>query len=504
MLLLTTAALTISGTAFAEKKPNIVLIYADDMGYGDISYMGEKSKIPTHNIDRLAQEGVVFTDAHTSSSVSTPSRYGLLTGRYNWRSTLKRGVVNGYSKSLIPQGRATLASMLRSQGYTTAGIGKWHLGWDWNNVDAGIDKVDYTKPIENGPTTHGFDYWYGICASLDMPPYVYVENDRSTQLPNRITSNKGMGFWRKGPTASDFIHEEVLPNVTQRACKYILEKAKEKQPYFLYLPLPAPHTPILPTSEFRGKSGLNAYGDFVMMVDAMVGRVMKAVEESGEEKNTIIVFSTDNGCSPEAHIGELQQKGHYPSNVFRGFKADLYDGGHRVPLIFKWPQKAKHHHVNQTVCLTDLYATFAAINKYKLKDNEAEDSYNLLPAIKSKKPVRNIREATVHHSIDGDFTIRKGKWKLLLSAGSGGWSTPTAHDRRIVDGTLPKVQLYDLENDPGEIQNLQAEFPEVVENLKQLFLTYVRNGRSTPGKPQHNDTDSSGKNWIQLSKVLAL
>lgn len=298
-----------------QRQPNIVFILADDMGYGDVSYLGgDSSRLNTAHIDRLAREGVIFTDAHSSSSVSTPTRYGILTGRYNWRSDLKEGVLYGYDKALIPQGRETIASMLKRQGYTTAGIGKWHLGWDWANVDAGKEKVDFSQPIQNGPTTCGFDYFYGIAGSLDMAPYVYVENDRVTALPDRETVNEGKySWWRKGPTGSDFEHEQVLPNVVGRACDYIKEKAQSDQPYFLYLPLPAPHTPILPSAEFRGKSGLGEYGDFVLMVDAMVGQVLDAVAASGEEENTIVVFTTDNGCSPAAGIDELKALGHSPN-----------------------------------------------------------------------------------------------------------------------------------------------------------------------------------------------
>ena len=311
-----------------QKHPNIIFILADDMGYGDVSYMDPNSKIKTENLDRMASEGVVFTDAHSSSSVSTPTRYGILTGRYNWRSTMKQSVLNGYSKALIAPGRETLASMLKKQGYATAGIGKWHLGWDWNNIDAGIDSVDFSKPVANGPTTRGFDYYYGFCGSLDMSPYVYIENDMPTSLPDRITENTGKySWWRKGPTGADFVHAEVLPNLIDRACSYVKEKASSEQPYFLYLPLPAPHTPILPVEEFRGKSGLGEYGDFVLMVDAMVGRVLQAVKESGEDENTIVVFTTDNGCSPAAGIPELIAQGHYPNSIYRGHKADLFDGG---------------------------------------------------------------------------------------------------------------------------------------------------------------------------------
>ena len=478
------------------ERPNIIFIFADDMGYGDVSALNENSKIQTANIDRIAKEGVVFTDAHSSSSVSTPSRYSVLTGRYNWRSTEKAGVLGGYSKALIPLGRRTVASFLKERGYQTACIGKWHLGWNWNNIDAGIDSIDFSKPVTNGPTTLGFDYFYGISGSLDMAPYVYVENDMPTALPDRITENTGMKFWRKGPTASDFDHEQTMPNFVNRAVSYIHEKAESNQPFYLYLPLPAPHTPILPIKEYQGKSGLNPYGDFVLMVDDMVGKIMKALEDAGIDKNTILVFSTDNGCSPEAKFEELQAKGHYPSYVYRGHKADLFDGGHRIPCVVKWPAKVKHHIVNQTICLTDFFATFASVADYKLKDSEGEDSYNILPLLINEQEGDVIREATVHHSIRGHFTIRKGDWKLLLSPSSGGWSFPKPGKDDEVIKTLPAVQLYNMKDDPSEINNVCAEHPEIVEDLKALMIKYIREGRSTPGIPQKNDGPEV---WSQLS-----
>ena len=235
-----------------EQLPNIIFIFADDMGYGDVSALNGNSKLQTVNIDRIADEGVVFTDAHTSSSVSTPSRYSLLTGRYNWRSDMKQGVLNGYSKSLIRPERRTIAHVLRDVGYTTACIGKWHLGWNWNNIENGIDKVDFSKPVTEGPTTHGFDYFYGISGSLDMAPYVYLENDKPTALPNRKTERKDkFSWWREGLTAEDFEHEQVLPNFVNRAIKYIEDKAKEERPFFLYLPLTECLVIIL--SEMQGK-----------------------------------------------------------------------------------------------------------------------------------------------------------------------------------------------------------------------------------------------------------
>lgn len=499
VFLATAAILSLLSCTEKQKQPNIIFILADDMGYGDVSYFDNNSKLKTENLDRMAQEGVVFTDAHSSSSVSTPTRYGILTGRYNWRSTLKNNVLYGYDKALIPADRETMASMLRKNGYTTAGIGKWHLGWDWDNIDAGKDKVDFSKPVQNGPTTRGFDYFYGFCGSLDMAPYVYIENDMPTSLPDRETVNEGKySWWRKGPTGADFVHEEVLPNLVDRACNYIKEKAKADQPYFLYLPLPAPHTPMLPTEEFRGKSGIGEYGDFVLMVDAMVGKVLQAVKESGEDGNTIVVFTTDNGCSPAAGIKEMEAQGHRPNSIYRGHKADLFDGGHRIPCILRWPEGTKPHEVRQTVCLTDFYATFAAINGYKLMDSEGEDSYNLLPAIVSETEIDPIREATVHHSIDGQFTIRQGDWKLLLSANSGGWSAPTPTDTLALD-SLPPIQLYNMKDDPSETTNVEAEHPEIVSRLRALMAKYVREGRSTPGAPQKNDGEYPWKelDWMK-------
>lgn len=508
----------------AENLPNIVLILADDMGYGDVSSLNEDAKLTTPNIDRMARLGVSFTDAHTCSSVSTPSRYGLLTGRYNWRSDLKEGVLYGYNGPMIRSGRRTMADMLRQCGYTTACIGKWHLGWQWgcfeNLADSiyaaskeGIlemkpSEVDFSRPILEGPTTRGFDYFYGIAGSLDMPPYVYIENDRVTALPDRTTGRKEkFAWWRTGPTGSDFVHEEVLPNFVNRAADYIREHAQGEQPFFLYLPLPAPHTPILPSKEFQGKSGLNAYGDFVLMVDAMVGQIQAALEESGAGDHTVLIFTTDNGCSPEADFEELTALGHDPSYIFRGHKADLFDGGHRVPCLLTWPGKISPKVVSQTICLTDFYATFAALAGYVLDDSEAEDSYDLSPvlfpsleAFDDEEPT--IREATIHHSIYGQFTIRKGKWKLLLSPSSGGWSFPAPGKDDEIIAALPPVQLYDMEADPEESSNLYAEHPDVVEELTQLLVRYVKSGRSTPGEPQANDGPEVWEQvaWMEVSE----
>ena len=487
--------------------PNIVLILADDLGYGDVSCLNENGKIKTPAIDRIAGSGITFTDAHSGSAVCTPTRYGILTGRYSWRSTMKEGVLNGFSPALIPSERTTLASMLKKQGYQTGCSGKWHLGWEWVKTGTKPDSIDYSKPIKKGPITLGFDYFFGISASLDMPPYVYIENDKVTSLPDHRTkgNNTPVGqpgsdgsYWREGPTGSDFVHSECLPEVVKHGIRFIREKAPSEKPYFLYLALPAPHTPILPSEEFQGKSGLNTYADFVMMVDAEVGKVLNAIDQTGEKENTIIIFTSDNGCSPWADYPFLTGKGHNPSYIFRGTKADLFDGGHRIPCLVQWPSVIKSPRiVNQTICLVDMMATFAGITGYRLSDNEAEDSYSLVPLLKDANNRKIIREATVHHSINGSFTIRKGDWKLLLAAGSGGWSSPKPG--REEEG-LPPVQLYNMKEDPSEKTNLESKYPEVVSELKALLAGYIAKGRSTPGKSRNNDGIYP---WKQIRNIVA-
>ena len=476
-------------------KPNIIFILADDLGYGDISCFNENSKIKTPFIDKLASEGVMFTDAHTSSSVCTPTRYGILTGRYNWRSTLKQGVLSGYSKALISKDRTTIAGFLKENGYKTAGIGKWHLGWDWANIDAGNKKVDYSKKVENSPTTRGFDYFFGFCGSLDMPPYVWIENDMPTMVPTKETEDKGnQSWWRKGLTSDDFSHEQVLPDITKKTVNFINKNANGDKPFFIYMPLPAPHTPILPTKEFQGKSGLdNPYGDFVIMVDWVVGEVKRALEKQGIAENTVLIFTSDNGCSPQADYDQLETKGHDPSYLFRGHKADIFEGGHRVPYVVSWPAKVKPGKTGQLLCTTDLFATVADIIGIDYADNIAEDSYSFLSALKLKTKSK-VRESIVHHSINGSFAYRKGDWKVIFCPGSGGWSAPKPKSKGIEK--LPEVQLYNLADDIAEENNLQDEQSSIVEKYRKELSRIVTDGRSTKGKPQKND---GPEKWKQLS-----
>ena len=474
-----------------QDRPNLIYILADDMGYGDLSCLNEQSKIHTENIDRLAAGGMRFTDAHASSAVCTPSRYSILTGRYNWRSSLKQGVLFGYDRALIEDGRTTVASFLKEHGYATGCFGKWHLGWTWPTRSDDPEDVDFAQPIGDGPATRGFDYFFGISASLDMPPYVYVENDRPTAVPDHETEDRGMAFWRKGPTAPDFVHEEVLPTLTQKAVDFV--KTHRDGPFFLYFPLPAPHTPILPLPQFRGQSGTNEYGDFCLQVDWTVGQVMQAVEECGIAGDTIIVFAADNGCSPMADLTHLAALGHLPSYHFRGHKADIYEGGHRIPLVIRWAERIPAGACSDdVVCLADLLATMTDVLGVQLPDDAGEDSVSDLPVWQGERLEEPLREATVHHSINGSFSIRQGRWKLELCPGSGGWSYPTPGKEPVAS---PPIQLYDLEADVSERINVQDRHPEVVRQLTDLLTRYVKDGRSTPGQPQPN---TGPRYWPQL------
>ena len=462
-------------------KPNVVYILADDLGYGDLRSMNSQGKIATPGSDQMAKEGMVFTDAHSNSAVCTPTRYGVLTGRYAFRSRMKKGVLNGYSGYLIEKGRMTVPSFLKNQGYHTAFIGKWHLGWDWAKNGK---KVDFSKPVKNGPREKGFKYSYGHCGSLDMAPYVWVENGMPTAVPvketGRTKTESKNGWWRKGPTSPDFDHEDVLPNLTRRAVKYVKEQVKNEKPFFLYLALPSPHTPVLPTPEFEGKSGLNsAYADFVTMTDDTVKQILDALKAGGVDENTLFIFTSDNGCSPEADFAELEEQGHNPSSIYRGHKADIFEGGHRVPFIVRWPAKVKAGtSCDDPTCLTDLLATMAEVLGQKLPAEAGEDSVSMLPNLigAGKQPVR---EAIVHHSINGTFAIRQGNWKLIDAPHSGGWSSPKPAQKALYKD-LPKIQLYDLQKDPAESRNVSVENPSIVKKLKMLLEKYREDGRSVP------------------------
>ncbi|HLO82349.1 MAG TPA: arylsulfatase, partial [Chitinophagaceae bacterium] len=446
-------------TATAQStKPNIIYILADDLGYGDLSCYNAASKIKTPVIDALASEGMRFTDAHSGSSVCSPTRYGILTGRYAWRTRMQEGVLWSYDDPLIPNNRLTVAGFLKSEGYSTAVVGKWHLGLRFqvagNRLQERVsaDNVDLLAPLQAGPTSIGFDYFYGITSSLDIPPYVWIENDKATATSiDTIEERKLPGFWRRGPVGNDFKHEEVLPKIIDKSTAFIQEQAAAKKPFFLYIPLTAPHTPILPTPEYAGRSGTTEYGDFTIMTDQLVKRVLDAVKIAGIENNTIIILTSDNGCAPYAGIDALAAMGHQVSGPFRGAKADIWEGGHRIPFIAKWPGKiAPGSSSSKTICLTDLFATLADMLGKTLPDSVAEDSYSILPLMLRKDGF--ARPSTIHHSVFGHFAIRKDNWKLIFAAGSGGWASP--NEKKAAELKLPPIQLYDLDTDPGEKINL--------------------------------------------------
>lgn len=452
------------------------------MGYGDLGCYNKESKIPTINMDALAAEGIRFTDAHSPSAVCTPTRYGVLTGRYCWRTRLKKGVLNGYSPTLIDPERITVASLLKKHGYATACIGKWHLGM-------GNDKkADFNKPFVSGPNTFGFDYFYGISASLDMPPYCYIENDRAVEKPT-LTVEAGKadedGWWRAGAIAPGFKHVEVLPTLTQKAVEYIdnhTSKSPDK-PFFLYFALPAPHCPIAPADFVKGRSKAGGYGDFVVEVDWTVGLVVKALERNGLADNTLVIVTSDNGSPGRTkinrdHYAIIKEYGHYPNGKLRGIKADIWDGGHREPFIARWPGKIPPGTTSsELICLTDLLATCAAIVGAELPDNAGEDSHNILPALLGQNPAEPIRQAVIHHSGSGMFSIRQGKWKLILGCGSGGFSLPKSYTPKPGE---PKGQLYNMEDDFAETNNLWNEHPEIVTRLTNLLQTYKEQGYSRP------------------------
>jgi len=494
------AVLTGTDLAAADPLPNIIIVLADDQGYGDVSANNPGSKIATPNLDRLAREGMRFTDAHTSSGVCTPTRYSLLTGRYHWRTSLQKGVLGGFSRPLIAEDRLTLAGLLKQHGYHTACIGKWHLGMEWplkggavaddggnfGQPFADVSQVDYAAPIRRGPVDCGFDHFYGISASLDMFPFVWIKD----RLPTEIATTEKT-FVRKGPAGEKFEAVDVQGGIFDRTIAYIGERAadaKAGKPFFAYVPLAAPHTPIVPTPEFQGSSGINPYADFVKQVDADMGRLLAALEAQGLDKDTLLVFTSDNGCSPAANIEELQAAGHQPSHIYRGHKADLYEGGHRVPFLARWPARVKAGTVSdQLTGQIDFMATFAELLGATLPPGAGEDSVSFLPALLGTDTTP-IRDHIISQSINGNFAIRDGAWKLCLCPGSGGWSAP--RPGRDDQSGLPEFQLYDLSTDPGETKNLVSQHPDRVAKMKAALEKHIARGRSTPGPDLANDVEA--------------
>lgn len=469
----------------AAPLPNIVFILADDMGYGDVHALNPKSRIPTPHLDRLAASGMTFTDAHTPSAVCTPTRYGLLTGRYCWRSRLKRGVLNGYSPPLIEPDRQTVAGFLKQAGYHTGIVGKWHLGLELPKSANGKE-LDFNKLVGNGPPQRGFDYSYIIPASLDFPPYVYIENGKSTNAETVIQKGIGFpGFLRKGPRSKDLVMENCLDDLLAQATGYIQRQSRTDQPFFLYFPLPAPHKPVLPHPRFHDKTKLGPYGDFIVQVDWTVGQVIEAIQQAGIRDNTLVIYSSDNGSfmyrqeptGQADHVTDrtvqaYQSRHHTSNHVFRGTKADIWEAGHHVPFFASWPgQIAAGSHNGETICLTDFFATAAGVVKRSLPATVAQDSFNLEPLMRGKT-WDTPRAPVIHHSAAGMFAIRSGKWKLVLGNGSGGRETPRGK------AFQKPYQLFDLSSDLSERHNVIDQFPEVAVRLEAACLKLRDQGSS--------------------------
>jgi arylsulfatase A-like enzyme len=491
-----------AGAADAS-RPNIVVILADDLGYGDLGCYNPGSRIPTPNLDRLAAEGMRFTDAHAPTSVCTPTRYALLTGRYSWRTRLQQNVLGPWGETLIAADRLTVPSLLKHQGYATACFGKWHLGWRWPTRDGQppvsganrLSNVDFTRPIGDGPVTRGFDTYFGVDLP-NYPPYCFIDNDHTVGIPNEPNLPEHN---RPGPMVPGWDWVQIMPEITRRAVRYIDEAAGKtpRTPFFLYFPFTAPHFPVVPAPEFRGKSGAGDYGDFVVQVDWTVDQVMGALHRNGLADDTLVVFTSDNGPEITGEVkngvyDRARQYQHYSMGPLRGAKRDAWEGGHRVPFLARWPGKIAAGSVSdQTIAHVDLMATVAAVLGVKLADNAAEDSVNILPVLLGTAGSTPIREATVHHSASGKFAIRKGHWVLIdaptgddnLKRGEPPWFKQErgyqAHDQ--------PGELFDLGQDLSERKNLYAERPEVVRTLKELLERYKRDGRSTPGAAQKND-----------------
>jgi len=472
----------------AGRLPNIVVILADDLGYGDLSCLNPESKIPTPQMDRAAREGMTFTDAHSPSAVCTPTRYGLLTGRYAWRTRLQSGVLLGFDRPLIEAGRETVASFLRRHGYATAAVGKWHLGLGWQDShgrpvterDGTTDDpgVDYAKPMTEGPLTAGFDYFFGISASLDMAPYCCIENDRVVQPPTLDTEGEPFPRnWRRGKRSPDFRHEEVLGKLTEKAEQWLTDRKVEEpdRPLFLYFALASPHTPVLPEEPFRGKSQAGEYGDFVVQTDWAVGRILDTLDRLRLRDNTLVIITSDNGSTMTIRPF-FTQYNHATNYHFRGQKSDAWEGGHRVPFIARWPAKIKPGTTcDATICLTDLLGTFAQIVGETLPEMSGEDSFGFLPLLTGEAGTVD-RPPVVMHSITGKFALRRGDWKFIDCRGSGGWSLP---ENRVPDDA-PAGQLYNLREDVGEQTNLFLAQPEMVSELRAVLSAIRDSGRSAP------------------------
>ncbi len=483
----------------SAQRLNIVILYADDMGYGDPGANNPASKIPTPNLDRLAATGCRFSDGHSSSGICTPSRYALLTGRHHWRDF--HGIVNAFGKPVFKEGQLTLPGMLRENGYETAAIGKWHLGWNWDSIrKPGTPKdsvqpgdFNWTKPVPGGPLDRGFDRYFGDDV-INFPPYAWIEDNKLVKAPDVMMDSKTWrpikeGSWecRTGPMVSGWDPYEILPTLTRRGVDFIRTRKEANKPFFLYFAYPSPHAPIIPNDEFDGKSQAGPYGDFVYETDHSVGQLLAALEESGLADNTIVVFSADNGAENYAYARDAKYD-HWSSAPFRGRKRDTYEGGHHVPFLVRWPGVTKPGSVSDAlISQVDLMATFAALVGYELPRNAAEDSHDFLAYLRGEVEA-GPRMAIVHNTNKDQYALRDGDW--LLIDGESGYTSKSApaewhrkHGYADDDG-LPE-ELYHLKEDPGQRHNLAAKYPDRVKAMQVQLGKIRKQGYSAPRLTQN-------------------
>lgn len=471
-----TCSMVASLLASESTRPNIVVILADDMGYGDVQALNPSSNINTPNLNRLAEQGMTFTDAHTPSAVCTPTRYGLLTGRYCWRTRLKRGVLNGYGTPLVDADRLTIAGFLQNAGYHTGIVGKWHLGLGFIRPD-GKDDIDFAQPVTDGPHTHGFDSSFVIPASLDFPPYVFIQDGKVTALPKSTQPAQSFPrFLRNGELGGDFDMEKCLDRLTDEAVGFIEKLSKTKEPFFLYFPLTAPHKPVWPHERFRGTTELGPYGDFVTQVDATVGRVLESLDVLKLTENTLVIYTSDNGSymyrrddpTEKDHVDDetiqaFRADRHTSNGPLRGTKADVWDGGHRVPFFVRWPGHVEAGSRCKTpVCLTDVFATCAEVIGQNVPEHAAPDSDSFLAQLKGAQ--NSTRRPVIHHSANGVFAIRDGDWKLVLGSGSGGREAPKGKPFE------QPYSLFNMATDIGEQHNVLEEHPDIAARLEKACL----------------------------------
>ncbi len=520
--LLCLAALISCAAASPSNKPNIVYILADDLGYGDLKCYNPQSKIPTPNLDRLAAQGIRFTDAHAPDAVCTPTRYGILTGRYAFRSRVNTGVLPPWGATLIEDGRLTVPALLKKHGYATACIGKWHLGWNWPTKDGqppssndGVGNVEFSKPILDGPIRRGFDSYFGVDLP-NFPPYCFIENDRTVGIPSLAAPQSKGGFNRPGPMVEGWNLTNIMPEITRHAVQRIEDAAAvtPNTPFFLYFPLTAPHYPIVPTAEFKGRSQAGDYGDYVAQVDATVGEVMAALDRTGFAKNTLVVFTSDNGPEVAGEVGigayeRIKEYGHRSMDGLRGVKRDAWEGGHRVPFIARWPDRIPANKTSdEIICHVDLLATCAAMLGEKLPTDAGEDSYDIMPALLGEKLAQPIREATLLHSSKGALAIRQGDWVLIdAPSGDGNHEPDWFKQERGYQPNTFDGELYNIRNDLSQSKNLYGEKPEIAVKLKRLLEKYKSEGRSSPlakistfGEPHVYKTVGNRELKVYLSK----